>query len=146
DPIKVEFTFDIFRTTTGKERVQGVLCDFTFAPGPLPVSDVKELVKKVTDARDKRVAEFLPKLDAQRLDPGKRAEALKKHTDQVTAARAGEFGLYVAAGVVVTDYHTQTLEVPGGLFNKLYQDQDSAQAGPDGKRPPSMQVLINLLP
>src|SRR5262249_45997174 len=41
EPVRLEYSFDIFRTTKGDEKVQGVKCTFTFAPGRMSVPEVE---------------------------------------------------------------------------------------------------------
>jgi ABC-type transport system involved in multi-copper enzyme maturation permease subunit len=117
-PVRVEYSFDIFRTTKADEKIQGVKCTFTFAPGNLSVPDVERLVNQVEQLRTRE---------------GKGSEAL-----------AEEYGVYVARDVRVADYHTLPLDVPAGLFRKLYQDQGKAAAKGDGTPAAALQVLVNL--
>jgi ABC-type transport system involved in multi-copper enzyme maturation permease subunit len=117
--VRVEYSFDIFRTTKGDERVQGVECTFIFAPGGLSVPLVEAKVRE------------LEKEHAQ--------------TPETTIAKLAEtYGIWVARKVKVADYHTGVLDVPAVLFRKLYADQGKddpkAREGPT----PAMQVLVSL--
>ncbi len=119
-PVRVEYSFDIFRTTKGNEQVQGVLCRFIFAPGNL---GVVEVVAKVSEWEQKR--------NREQKDP---------------AALAAEMGIHVAGSVVVHDYRTLPLkpDVPAALFKKLYAEQDNAGTDSDGQPAPALQILVSL--
>lgn len=118
EPVRLEYSFDIFRTTKGDERVQGVLCSFVFAPGGKRVDEVEALVRH---------------WEQQRNQLQKAPEALAK-----------ELGVYVARAVKVADYVTLPLEIPGPLFEKLYADQEKAGVDSDGQPIPAMQILVSL--
>jgi hypothetical protein len=119
DSVRLEYSFDIFRTTKGDEKVQGVKCTFTFAPGHLSVPQVEAAVR-----------EWVKERDQQRIDP---------------KVLADKYGVYVAREVKVADYHTLPLDVPAALFGKLYRDQDKPEnRSPDGSQMPALKVLVNL--
>jgi hypothetical protein len=128
DLVRMEFTFDIFRTTKGEERVQGVHCSFLVADGRWSPPEVEELVKRSTQELNKRMA-TIPRTGAAR------SAALAKLESDV----AVRYGVYARKGVVVTDYHTQALEVPAALFKKLATD---AAARPGDA--PALQVLVTM--
>lgn len=160
-PVRFEFTFDIFRLIKGEEA-KGIYCTFTFADGRLSVPEIEErlrlhdqkandlllLVNQAVDARKAKAG-----ADGKDIE-GFRKQELKRAEEQLIS----EFGLYVAAGLEVTDYHTQS---PGGddeeareriasrlafLFKEL-EKRDAAkprQPGEDGKTPPALSIFVNV--
>jgi hypothetical protein len=124
-PIRLEYAFDIFRTTKGEERHQGIYCTFTFAPGQLGLPELEAELRKMNGEREKLLGKGLT-------------------TEQIRDELIKKYGIYEAKGTLVVDYHTLALEVPAELFRKLYADQDRLQPGPDGRRPAAMQIMINV--
>jgi hypothetical protein len=116
--IRVEYSFDIFRTTKGDERVQGVKCTFIFAPGGLEVPDIEAKVRE---------------LDREHV------QQQVKIPDLIE-----KYGVYVAREVKVADYHTLPLKVPAVLFRKLYRDQGKNDGKGTGEPKPAMQILVSL--
>jgi hypothetical protein len=112
DPVRFEFTFDIFRTYKG-EVGKGVYCTLTFVSGHLTVPQIEGAVEKIRQERSalrKNVGgDAAPNLDAIE--------------DQLMA----KYGVYQASGVEVTDYHTQYLDVPASLFKKVINDGNKQQ-------------------
>jgi hypothetical protein len=117
-PATFEFTFDIFRLSKGEEN-KDIPCTFAFAPGELSLAEVNER---------------LGKLQQKRSNPGALAG------EDLENALVEEFGLYEAAGVPVTDYHTQSLQVPVAFFKKLLADGTGRAA--DGS--PRMRVYVSV--
>jgi hypothetical protein len=117
--LQVQITLDIFRLNKGREG-QGVPCTFFFADGRLTVAQLETLAEK-HKARESELYAALPK-DASEAERKSLAEGFP-------AKLAGQFGLHVIAGKEVTDYHTQTLEVPASLLAKV-RESASGSAPP----------------
>jgi hypothetical protein len=101
ESVRCEITFDVYRTTKGFEN-QGVNCTFAFLSG---------------NARRDAEAEWRRR----------RGEELKK-PDRPSVAEidnklSEELGFYELAGKRVDDFHTQSLEVPAGLFKNALKDK-----------------------
>jgi ABC-type transport system involved in multi-copper enzyme maturation permease subunit len=116
DKVRGEYTFDIYRTTTGIEG-QDVTCKFRF---------------KTWRYREGNDKIFVSELGASKADPIKHGDLAEK------------LGYYEITGLPVTDYHTQTFDVPAGLFrNALESDPERlaeirARAQETGKAPPAL--------
>jgi ABC-type transport system involved in multi-copper enzyme maturation permease subunit len=124
--VPLEFTFDIFRTTKGEEG-KGVYCTFIFAGGQQRIEELEALKEQRGRALGK------PKMTPAEVD----REFIDKH------------GYYEVAGVEVTDYHTQKIEIPARLFKKLLQDAQERGPdvlGADGKPAAVMQVAVSVDP
>jgi hypothetical protein len=88
--IPCEFTFAIYRTTTG-EINKGVFCTF--------------------------------EVETWRYQPAKKDEYLKKRKlddPKLDDKLAEEYGYYQVPSKEITNYHTQSLELPGGLFRNHF--------------------------
>ena len=108
EPVRCEFTFDIFRTTKGQLN-RGVFCTLTFARGDLPIPKIEEYIRKMRDERAALLnkAGFKP-------DPQNRAHI----EDQLIA----KYGVYENRAVEAFDYHTQAIPVPVSLFKKVIEE------------------------
>jgi hypothetical protein len=103
DKVRFEFSFDIFRTTKGKES-RGVFCTFTFAPGKTSVPEVEALMQE-------------------------RAQLLKtKQPKEVTEDLIQRAGFYELGGKEIFDYQTSYVDVPAGLIAKALQEQAGSDA------------------
>jgi hypothetical protein len=105
DKVRFEFSFDIFRTTKGKEA-RGVFCTFTFAPGRLKVDQVEALKQE----RDQLLKS-------------------KKQGSEVTAEMIDRGGFFELGGKEIFDYQTSYVDVPAALVRKALKDQ-AAEGGP----------------
>lgn len=119
DRVRCEFEFDIYRTTKGFEN-RGVLCSLTYTTWKFQKGNeaaARARLKELEDARDP--------------DPvGKVAE---------------EFGYYKVESKTVADYHTEFVEIPGGLFkNAIPKDaaerKEMAALAKDGIAPVAVRV------
>jgi hypothetical protein len=159
--VRIEFSFDIFRTTTGQEN-KDVLCRFTIASGQLTPDQVDKIVKpqgefenklnKVLDeakqTNQKRFSQLVEEAK-QKNQPAPSRAVLDKWNaeskEKIEWDLRKEFGVYQIKNQGVTDYHTQFLTVPGRMFEILREqapgpdDKDS-----DGKPKPKMQVYVNV--
>jgi hypothetical protein len=108
EPVRCEFTFDIFRTTKGQLN-RGVFCTLTFASGNLTTPEIERNISKVRDER----AALLNKANfAANADDKARIE------DELIA----KYGVYEDRGVEAFDYHTQAISVPVSLFKKAIEE------------------------
>lgn len=94
DNVRAEFTFDIYRTTKGREN-RGVACSFTFQTWRFREGDDKVY------EREKRQA---------LLDRKGRSDA------QIDNELAEKYGYYVFPSKPIFDYQTLFLDIPSGLF------------------------------
>jgi hypothetical protein len=108
EPVRCEFTFDIFRTTKGQLN-RGVFCTLTFASGNLTIPQIEQSINKMRDER----AALLNKADFKAA-PGDRARI----EDQLIAT----YGVYEDRAVEAFDYHTQAILVPVSLFKKVIEE------------------------
>jgi hypothetical protein len=108
--VRCEFGFDIYRTTKGLEN-KGVPCELIFQTPQFAPGQEEEYSK------------------ARRtmLDGG----ASEAAVDNELAER---FGYYAVPSLEVTDYHTQSVDVPGGLFKNAARNKASGQ--------PPLQVRV----
>jgi hypothetical protein len=97
--VRCEFTFDIFHTTKGVED-RGVACSFTFKTGGYDP-------KAVATYREDRKKE------------GKREDA---------AVLAEKYGFFEVPALNVRNHHTQTIDVPGGLFRNALESKGKASS------------------
>jgi hypothetical protein len=110
--VRCEFTFDIYRTTKGKEN-EGVPCTFEFRTWRFR-------------------PEYLNQIDT------------KVGTQEEENEKARKYGYFSTVKQVV-DYHTQFIDLPGGLFdNALGEDKERSEelARSGVKPPPRLEVRI----
>jgi hypothetical protein len=147
DLVRLEFSFDIFRTTIGQEG-KGVYCTFTFARGSLSPDEVDILLKptgKFSERYNKNYGEALKRnketaKNAEELEKLNAESRLKIYWDLFE-----ELGVYQIQGISVQDYHTQFEQVPAKVFKSLARQATDHKAAPgEDKPPPAMQVYINV--
>jgi hypothetical protein len=128
EPVRCEFTFDIFRTTKGEEN-RGVFCTFVF---------------KGAQWDEKRLDQYQQERDrvlSEQPDPelAERARVEQWSNDKVLAVRlsalAEKFGYYELPSKEVVDFHTLFVDVPAGLFKSA-----AASASTPGQRP--LQIIV----
>jgi hypothetical protein len=119
--VTFEFTFDIFRLSKGEEN-KDIPCTFVFAEGSLSLADVNERLAKIQEERVKRPVGALPE------------ELFEKQLIE-------KYSIYEAAGVPVTDYHTQSLDVPVAFFQKLLA---APARRDDAGSLPRMKVVVSV--
>lgn len=146
DDVRLEFHFDIFRTTTGQQN-KDVYCTFTFAKGNLSPDQVEELLKatgKINTEYNKRYGEAL-KRNAAKGARGPELDELNAASKREIAEKLfEEEGVYSLQGVGVTDYHTQWLQISPRIFKTLVASAADRKPGADGSMPPAMQIYINV--
>jgi hypothetical protein len=105
EKVRAEFTFDIYRTTKGREN-RGVACSFTFQTWRFKEGDDKIY------EREKRQA---------LLNRNGKSDA------QIENELAEKYGYYVFPSKPIFDYQTLYLDIPSGLFkNAVTQDANRA--------------------
>jgi ABC-type transport system involved in multi-copper enzyme maturation permease subunit len=112
-PVRIEFGFDIFRLTKGVEN-QGVLCTFVFADGRVSVTDLDTIKLKLKTESDKLQ-------EAARKKHSGDPKALATALHEIDREMLEKHRVHVVAGFNVTDYHTQAIDVPATLFQRLDQ-------------------------
>ena len=135
--VRCEFSFDIYRTTKGEEN-KGVYCDFSFrthnfAPGS--EAAYRDELKKAYAAAE---AEENAQARAANRAPRTRREVELDAADKV----AEKYGYYEANGQEITDYTTQSLDVPGGLLRNARQGAAPAAAGSDPFQSMPLKVRV----
>jgi hypothetical protein len=101
DKARFEFSFDIFRTTKGKEG-RGVYCTFTFTRGKLDVPDIERIRKE----RDQLLK-------------------IKKSPSAVRDDLIEREGFYELGGKEIFDYQTAFVDVPISLIQKVLAEPTS---------------------
>jgi hypothetical protein len=117
DTVQCEFTFDVYRTTKGEEN-RGVDCEFTFQ------SHQYDRAKYLDEQA---------RLQREQQAKGQGEERLSG--DDIVRLLNERFGYFQVPAKSVTDYQTQTLVVPGYVF-------DAALAGSPGEGKPRLEVRV----
>ena len=107
--VRCEFGFDIYRLDKGFEN-HGISCTFVF--------QTRQFKKPDKDRYDKRRQELLNNPDMDNI-------------------LAEEFGYYEKVSKTITDFHTQSIDVPSGLFRNAMKDP--LQACPEADPGPRHQ-------
>jgi len=94
EKIRAEFTFDIYRTTKGREN-RGVACSFTFQTWRYREGDDKIYEREKREALLNRNG---------------------KSDTQIENELAEKYGYYVFPSKPIFDYQTLSLDIPAGLF------------------------------
>jgi hypothetical protein len=147
EPIKFEYTFDIFRLSKGKEGM-AIPCTFTFMDGKIDIAKVtamseevnKEFQKIEKDAKLKRDAEMRSATTPEKQE--KVAEDFKKRLDEGKLELAKRHHFYQLSGVPVVDYHTLAVEVPPQFLQTLIETY-KPEPHPEGITP-MLQVAVNV--
>jgi ABC-type transport system involved in multi-copper enzyme maturation permease subunit len=125
DPtIRCEFTFDIFRTTKGREEGKGILVSLLFQnwqckPGRLPGVPAQ-------------LEEYRREREQLLIQASADSSLMAIENDLAT-----KFGIFEIPDKEITDFHTLAVDVPSGLFKNL----ESWYALP-APRPPALQVFV----
>ena len=132
--VPFEFTFDVFRMFKGEQN-KGIFCTLVFADGRLTLADLDkslDLARKETET-----------LRTQALALGLSQVEFNARVESIKSQVAAKHGFHEAPSTEVTDYHTQSLEVPAGLFKYLAQgDHPAAKAGQPP--PPQLKVFVSV--
>lgn len=127
-PAVFEYTFDIFRTTRGKED-QPIQCDIIFADGRYNVDDLQQLKAKFNSEYEKLQEKITSSntKDVSAAIAAARLELIAKHG-------------YLEQTVPVIDYHTGLLKVPSTLLRALKdRRKEAGEADPPA---PLMKVFV----
>ncbi len=148
ESLRFEYTFDIFRLSKGEEG-KDIACTFTLAEGHLSVEEVlasQEKSRKESDALETEAnaayAAAVGKSKSEK-ETAEAIEALREKLKEGRAALIAKHRVLEMAGQPVTDYHTQSLEVPAVFFTTLMENA-SAKTAPDGRRYPQLRVLVSV--
>jgi hypothetical protein len=153
--VRLEFSFDIFRTTTGLEG-KGVYCTFTIAKGSLTEANVESELQqtgKISTLIDQRTKDAIKENEKAVKDDeakGVRGPTLEERNEKskkkIKMDLFKERGIYQIKGIEVTDYHTQSLEVPAAVFSYLYEQHEKARQDPSAgeEKPVAMRVFVNV--
>jgi hypothetical protein len=115
--VQCEFTFDVYRTTKGEEN-RGVDCEFTF------VSHKYDRAKYLEEQA---------KLQKEQLEKRPGEERLSE--DDILRTLNERFGYFQVPAKPITDYQTQSVVVPGYVF-------DAAVDGSPAEGKPRLQVRV----
>ncbi len=133
--VRIEFGFDIFRLTKGQEN-RGINCTFKFSDGKSSAEVIERLIDERRREFDKRKNEAMKKaggaVDLIELNPIIEADLIK------------EFPVYERPGEEVTDYHTQAIDVPYALIERLREIDKENLPDAEGRKPAAMQVLVSI--
>ncbi len=117
--VRCEFTFDIYRTTKGFEN-RGVSCEFRFSTANFDRTQQDKFNQERT------------RLQKQNPRP----------TDaEIDNQLAEQFGLFLVPAKDITDYHTQFIDVPAGLFRNALQGSAAGRSA-KGETIPPLQVRV----
>lgn len=141
DPVRVEFTFDIFRLTKGEEA-KGVFTSFVFADGRLSLPEVQRQAEAARAERNKRRA----LVNKSNLGDEERERQLARIEEELIE----RYGLYEVAGMEVVDYHTQVLggktqeqrQEAAASLGRLLQKLGEPRAG--GAGDPLLRVYVSV--
>jgi hypothetical protein len=149
-----EFSFDIYRTHKGVQG-EGIFCQFLVVTSQIKlVKDAnEELVpeRETLETINRRTAELTREF-RNKLAPGARAgtqlspELSRKINLAVSNQIAEEFGYFKPPPVQATDYHTQGILLPAGIFRNLQQPRStevSEDADAAGTRDP-LRIFVNV--
>jgi hypothetical protein len=153
--VPVEFAFDIFRTTKGKQEGEAVTCSFTVVSwkwgtqfGSWPeVKDkrVPEAVRPTDRASAVAYRDVLKgavAFNGQTIKPLAQPDN-KQYTKQDWEAidkLAEQYGIYQYTGKPIRDYHTETLHIPAGLIRNAMDGTPPKDA--NGRSVPRLMVIV----
>ncbi len=106
--VRCEFTFDVFRLDKGFEN-KNPTCSFVFQTWRF---------KKGSEDRykQKRNDEERAQKDLNSQKPRSEQKTAQEIENEVADQLAEEFGYFEKVSKPVVDYHTETIDIPGGLF------------------------------
>jgi hypothetical protein len=169
DSVRCEFAFDIYRTTKGFEN-RGVSCKFEFETANFNDrskdsynADRSRWMSKNNLFTQKDIDEWLEsyrgRLTAQSVSSVERDDRLDKKRLRLMAHKgegdppqyrlsdaeiddelAEEYGYYVLPAKDITDYHTQFMDVPAGLFRNAFL----TSSAPARRDAPPLQARVSV--
>jgi len=123
--VPCEFTFDIYRTHKGFEN-RGVACDFFFQTRNFKKGSEEQYRKCLKEELDR------PSRTKTELD--------------IANELSEEFGYYEKRAKDLSDFHTLTIDVPGGVFrNALKETAPAESRGSDREAVPALQVRVKCI-
>jgi hypothetical protein len=136
--VPFEYTFDVYRTTKGEKEGADVSCtvrcySWRFQPGKGHEEDFRRY-RRSNDEAALRQALDLP--------AGEPVPPIGPERDSRLAEK---YGFYEILGQPVTDYHTQSFHVPGGLFKNITTadpDLERQYRERGEARPPDLRVKV----
>ncbi len=138
EPVKFEFTFDIFRLTKGQEN-RGVFTNFAFAPGNAKLPEIKNTLTRIREEK----GEITTKLAAQKQAENKSDEWYREQGENIYPELALKYGIYFVPSVEVIDYHTGTLQLQPEYFKKLHDERLERQKLEEIPSP-ELQVVVSI--
>ncbi len=154
-PVRFEFTFDIFRTTKGIEN-QGVVCHVLFAPGnvsPPKAAQLWQQFKIAVGTANQKIDKYYQRAYEKALKRNnnellEKVKAAKESDKQYARAKLERnLGVFEVT-TMVTDYHTQHVEVPVGLFEFIQQKEKAIRDDPlkvaGWEESPLFTVMVSL--
>jgi hypothetical protein len=114
EPVKCEFTFDVFRTLKGEEG-KGVFCSFLFRTNRWDHNRKTEYENELEDLRRKGAS-----------------------SEKIGTELAEKYGVYQIPSKVVIDYATQGIEVPAALFHGI----GKSVSDPEMAKQPALFVVV----
>jgi ABC-type transport system involved in multi-copper enzyme maturation permease subunit len=137
EPVLFEYTFDIYRTSKAEKGKEGVFCTLTFADGRLTVPEIERRVRAIERERAEMLRRAVQAAGAD-ADP----DAVKQEVEKQLISK---YGVFVADGLLVVDYHTGKVTVPAALFQKLREAVErDARPSPGDETPPDLKVLLSV--
>lgn len=120
DTVRIDFTFDIYRTTKGREG-EGVLCTFLIQSRHFDAAN-----PSVKARYDERRRELLEKSQKD----SELSASLAKDPRHIDKLLAREFGYFEVPAKEIMDYHTQGIDIPGAVIaNALSDEGDKKRSG-----------------
>lgn len=113
--VRCEFTFDIYRQSKGREN-RGIVCNFSFRNGNYVKGNEKPY-------RNERTA---------LVNKG-------QSVAEVDAELATKYGYFEVPAIEVVDYHTQSIDLPGALFQNTTSPSPTAPG-----RPPAPPLTVQV--
>ncbi len=126
DTIRCEFNFAIYRAYKGEKEARGIGCAFTFQTWRFDPDKLDEYRKKRKDERNQ------PNHPSDLAIDDKLAET---------------YGYYEIDSLPVTNFHTMTRDLPGGLFKNAEQSDPQRREYLDlrGFKPAPLEVRVRCL-
>lgn len=153
DHVPCEFTFDIFRLTKGVENrgVDVTVRVVSWQAGQVPPREGEGANWKWADpareaAYQDRAKELVRELrnlpPAADVNPASVLAVARPGSPEwgVVNKLTAEFGFYELTGKEVFDFRPAGIAIPVGVFQNALQD--APKPGPDGRRPPRLQVFV----
>lgn len=122
EKIPCEYAFDIFRTTKGDEK-RGVFCTFEFRSGALREAD-------------------LPRFQQKREELLKKPGATSQDVDDQLAE---EYGYWVLPYKEITDYHTDVIPIPVGVFKHALANEPLPDPENTSQPGPRLRVIVRCM-